>query len=237
MERLSGGNKISSDFFFTAVEGKTTKEGFMTTWRRIIPLIIAGLGIGLMIIGLWVNHSKLSQNRSGEQLSRETSLVSDQAFSRRLILVDIGGAVERPGVIETYNDSRIKDVLISAGGLSAKADRTYISKNINLAQRAFDGMKLYFPSEGEVLHADVDVAKSYAGKDTDKQSLQPSVPKTPININVASQSELESLPGVGPVTASKIINGRSYQNTSELINRKIIGKSVFEKIKNMVTVR
>ena len=57
-----------------------------------------------------------------------------------------------------------------------------------------------------------------------------------ININNASESELDSLPGIGKVTAQKIISGRPYQTIKELKTRKIVGNSTFEKIKNLISV-
>lgn len=53
---------------------------------------------------------------------------------------------------------------------------------------------------------------------------------------MASQGELEALPGIGPVTAGKIISGRPYQQIEDLFNKKVVGKAGFEKIKDMVVV-
>ena len=57
-----------------------------------------------------------------------------------------------------------------------------------------------------------------------------------VNINTASQSDLESLPGIGPVTASKIISDRPYQIVEDLVNKKAVSKAVFEKIKDQIVV-
>ena len=57
-----------------------------------------------------------------------------------------------------------------------------------------------------------------------------------VSVNSASQSELESLPGIGPVTAGKIIDGRPYNQVEELLERKIVGKATFEKIKNLISL-
>lgn len=235
MEELLSKNKNSPDYFFVDEDKSTSRKKNTATWRRIMPLIIAVIGIGLMIGGIFLNRNKTYQNISSESETADTSLVSDSEFSRNVIMVDVSGAVERPGIVETNNDSRIQDVLISAGGLSAKADRTYVSKNINLAQRVFDGMKLYFPFEGETLGQAGDVAKLSAGKNDSTMGGGIANGSTLTNINTASDSELDRLPGVGPITASKIIAARPYQNVSELLSRKIIGKNVFEKIKGLIT--
>lgn len=150
-------------------------------------------------------------------LEKSTNEVASGAgeISARRIKVEASGAVEKPGVYDMPYDSRVKDVLISAGGLVSKADRNYISKNINLAQRVVDGGKIYFPFEGE-----------------SGQKVVGSL----ININLATEAQLDSLPGIGLATASKIVAGRPYQSISELVSKKIISNSVFQKIKDKIAV-
>jgi competence protein ComEA len=235
MQELVNTNKISSDYFFADGHERTPQNLQATTWRRIIPVAIAIIGLILMATGIYVNQSKVVQKTSRDGVVSSDSLVSDSEFSRKIIMVDISGAVERPGIVKTKNDSRIQDVLISAGGLSAKADRIYISKNINLAQRVFDGMKLYFPIEGEILGQSGGVVKLTAGNNVVSASGAVTESERLINLNSATAQELDRLPGVGPVTAGKIVAGRPYQNISDLINRKIVGKGLFEKIKSLVS--
>lgn len=129
------------------------------------------------------------------------------------IAVDVSGEVLHPDVYHLPADSRIQDALIAAGGLSALADREYISKYINLAQKITDGAKIYIPSLN-------DESPSYDR--SSKNSL--------ININTASSSVLEGLSGIGPVTAEKIIDGRPYFSLEDLVTKKALSKKVFEKI-------
>jgi competence protein ComEA len=136
----------------------------------------------------------------------------------KIIIVDVAGAVEKPGVYKLPNNSRTADALISAGGLSAAADREAVSKTINLAQKLTDGSKIYIPSINE----------SNSFNQSNKSNL--------ININFASLLELDSLEGVGPVTAQKIIDNRPYQNISDLVTKKVLGKAMFEKIKDKLSV-
>ena len=144
----------------------------------------------------------------------------------RTIFVDVSGAVEKPQVVEVPYDSRVKDVLIAAGGLTPKADRNYVSKSINLAQKVQDGTKIYVPAQGEM----VSVSAPQVSGNSGQLGIQGNL----ININEASESELDSLPGVGPVTAQKIISGRPYQEVSELVSKKIVNQSVFDKIRDKV---
>ncbi len=121
--------------------------------------------------------------------------------------------------------SRIQDSLVAAGGLSAQADRVYISKNLNLATKLTDGAKVYIPFAGEAV-GNGQALNSSSSVDT-VSGL--------INVNTSSQVGLESLPGIGPVTAQKIIAGRPYGSIQELLNKKIVGVKVFDQIKDKIT--
>ena len=196
-----------------------------TTWpRRIIPYFIAGLGLFLLVLGILINYIKTNQSNT---VSRETENgVENKAEPKvaKLIKVHIDGAINRPGIVEIQYDSRIQDVLIAAGGLGANADRIYLSKSINLAQRAVDGMKIYIPFEGEM----ISVSTAFTSDLTTEGKL--------VNVNSSSQTEIEGLPGVGPVTARKIIENRPYQRIEELLDRKIVGQSLYSKIAKLISI-
>lgn len=204
---------------------------FTTQKTNLIAYFSAGAGVVLIFSGVvWeyivkpLNGSsqKLSVNQNQTQSDGEKDEITNSSVTsqvkNRLLKVDVSGSVVRPGMIEMPYDSRIHDVLITAGGLSPKADRIYVSRNINLAQKVTDGMKIYIPAEGEQVTG--------LNNNVSSGNL--------ININNASKSELEELNGIGPVTAEKIIQGRPYQAISDLINKKIINPSVYNKIKDEI---
>ena len=91
-----------------------------------------------------------------------------------------------------------------------------------MAQKLSDGGKVYIPYQG-----DPTPPSGYAGQG----NVAGSVVNPNVNINTGTQAELEALPGIGPVTASKIISGRPYSQINDLLDQNIIGKAVFEKIK------
>ena len=184
------------------------------------------LPIALSILGLVLIIGGAVTSGIGDQKSKEfpkESLVQAQ----KSISVDVSGAVNTPGVYKLNDGDRIEEAIRLAGGFSEKANSEYISKNLNLAQKLSDGTKIYIPFEGStppngsVDYGQVSGAAIVIGK---------------ININTASQSELEALSGVGPVTASKIISARPYSSVEELISKKAVGKAVYEKIKDSVVV-
>lgn len=207
-------------------EQETVKSLRISQLSTKLPLIFGSLGLLLITLALLIEYVKSIQTRPatlGDQSGRVFTGAPAQDFSRKIIKVDIEGAVERPGLYEIPDDSRMQDVLITAGGLTAKADRTYLSVNINLAQHLFDGQKIYLPEAGENLP---------------KVTNNPLSQANPvfINLNSASVSDLDTLPGIGPVTADKIITGRPYQTTSQLLERHLVSQAVYDKIKDKITV-
>lgn len=147
----------------------------------------------------------------------------------KILIVDLEGAVIKPGIYKLKEGSRIHDLLIAASGLSASADREWIAKYLNLATKLVDGAKLYIP---------------YRNENTPEKTFNKNkeVPETlgvtagQININNASIDELDTLPQIGTVRAQKIIDNRPYQSIEELLTKKAVSASVFEKIKNKITV-
>ena len=200
------------------------------------PLIIASIGALLLIISIIL---LLKNNSSGGEVifSQESS---GSGGLKNNIRIDVEGAVKNPGVYEQDFDSRIADALEAAGGLNASADRQWIAKNLNLAAKLVDGGKIFIPSlnqtgEGKISNFQFPISKQFQNPNIQNgQSL--GITTGLVNINSAGQSELEALPGIGPITAGKIISNRPYQTLDELTSRKVVGKAVFEKIKNLISI-
>lgn len=144
------------------------------------------------------------------------------------ITIDVEGAVAKPGVYKIAADSRIQDAIGAAGGLSTDADHQQVAQNLNLASPLTDGGKLYIPAVGEQMMT--------SGMGSNGSSGTSVAGASTVNINQASEEALDALPGVGPVTAQKIIAGRPYQTVQDLLDKKVVGQSVFTKIKDQVTV-
>lgn len=136
------------------------------------------------------------------------------------IFIDVGGAVIKPGVYELKTGARVNEALIAAGGLGGEADRDWVEKNLNLAQKVTDGQKIYIPSIKESI----------------KDSPSFNKGESFVNINTASVAELDTLWGVGEVTAKKIIDNRPYGAVEELLTRKVIKNNVYEAIKDKISV-
>jgi competence protein ComEA len=186
-----------------------------------LPLLLASFG--LILFGYGLISLFVSKEQAQDSFSQDVSQTISASITPTMIIVDIEGAVVAPGVYKLQQGTIIQDALVVAKGLSANADREQVSKNINLAQKLIDSQKIYIPKIGEQISQNQTEALGL--KTT---SLQGSL----ININSASAVDLDSLPGVGPVTAQKIINNRPYSNISDLLNKKIVSSKVFGEIKD-----
>ncbi len=149
------------------------------------------------------------------------------------ITVEISGAIQTPGVYKLSSDARIDDLLIIAGGFTANADRAWTEKYLNRAAKLTDGQKVYIPTTNE--QSGTTSAKTNGGNQT-TSSLNSSDSTSLININTASLTELDSLPGIGQVYGQNIIEHRPYSNTTELVSKGAIKQSLYDKIKDLVSV-
>lgn len=198
-------------------------------------LFVSLISAGVLLLGVGLFQYFASKNTGGEiefvsgshPVTLENGVKGADNVSKT-ISIDIEGSVEKPGVYDLPEGSRVKDALVASGGLSSNADREYVSKKINLAQKLIDSAKIYIPAVGEVAPASV-----YSGINTSSIGLTAQNSGL-VGINSASQSELEALPKIGPVTAAKIISGRPYADISELVSKKIIGQKTLEAIKDLI---
>ncbi|MBK5252936.1 MAG: helix-hairpin-helix domain-containing protein [Peptostreptococcaceae bacterium] len=135
------------------------------------------------------------------------------------IYIDIDGAVKSPGVYKVSSGTRLFSIIEMAGGLNDDADVT----TINRAMIINDGDKVIIPKIGEI--SDGSTTANANGM---------------ININIASNSDLEELPGIGPVTAETIVEYREehdgFKSIEELMNISGIGVVTFNKVKDSITV-
>lgn len=190
-----------------------------------IPLLIGFFGIIFIVFGL-VSAAKNSQEKN---YALEQNAIDEVSNVSKEIVVDVEGAVMKPGVYRLKRSAIIQDALIAAGGMSSDADREKVAKSMNLASKVIDGSKIYIPSVGEVSGLTSSPSTSSGSSTGDSSSNL-------ININSASENELDSLSGVGIVTTAKIIDNRPYSTVEELLSKKIVSRTVFEKIKDKISV-
>jgi competence protein ComEA len=137
------------------------------------------------------------------------------------VVVDVGGAVLRPGLRRLREGSRVADAIEAAGGFGPRVDLAATALSLNLAEPLTDGGKVVVPELGLAA------------------AIGPAPGDARIDLNQADQAALESLPGIGPVTAEKILSARAAQRfaaVADLIDRGLVGQAVYEDIVDLVRV-
>ena len=167
----------------------------------------------------------------------EDKNISSENSTDNSIIVYICGAVKESKVITLPEDSRISDAIDAVGGLTEDADLT----NINLAYILEDGEKIYIPKIGEEAQNEASTASSSVQSSSYSNYSATSTKSNKININKATQTELETIPGIGPSTALKIIEYREkngkFSSIEDIKNVSGIGDAKYEKMKDYITVK
>lgn len=195
----------------------------LTGAQPISKKLLVAIGAGAIAIVVLINSLA-----NGVGVQAVASVPKPQASAASVvksaqIYVHIVGAVSRPGIYQLSSGDRVVDAVFAAGGFAEKADQA----SINLAREVTDGEQVLVFKIGE---APSIIGSASAGGGASRQ----------ISLNRASQSELESLPGVGPALAARIIDWRSanggFKKKEDLLNISGIGDKLFAGVKNQVTL-
>ena len=189
------------------------------------------LGILLVLIGIGMNFKssfweKAEIKLTSKNVSPTVAVVSQSDIK---VMIDVGGEVINPGVYQLNNGDRVNDALVAAGGLSANADRDWVEKNLNKAEKLVDGQKIYIPNQVESKKLKVE-SDNVLGSSTTETKI--------VRLNTATIEQLDTLSGIGPAMAERIIDYREknggFKNVEELKLVSGIGDKLFEKIKDDV---
>ena len=183
------------------------------------------------------NDSNLIVSNGIEKEAKEND--TKDIEEKNKIVVYIAGAIKNEGVYELEENSRITDIIEKAGGLTDDAN----INNINLAYILQDGVKVYIPKDNDKNEIK-DETNIYVSKENGESNIDNGTSvetkNSKININTATQTELKTLPGIGPSTATKIINYRKengkFNSIEELKKVSGIGDSKYNKIKEMIRI-
>lgn len=181
----------------------------------IVIMVLAGLGF-------------YKSNNSDDEVDQNllqfaNTNIEETANNPKEIYVHIDGEVNNPGLYKLTTNDRVNDLLVIAGGATDKASL----KDINLAKRLEDEMKIYIPSKDENLSNEV----------SDQSGISSSSGK--VNINTATKDELKTLPGIGDSRADEIIRYREntvFSKIEDIKNISGIGDKTYEKLKELISV-
>jgi len=195
----------------------------MRVSRNLVIVLACGLALSLM--GNLFLYRQLQQSPEViyVEAPKSQEAPAESALQAPLV-VHVSGAVNRPSVYTLAAGSRAMAAIEAAGGAVADADLD----RINLARVLADGEQLHISRRGE--QSPVAATPS-----------SPAQGSTRININTATQAELETLPGIGPTRATAIIAYRqqrgAFANPEDLMNVSGIGEKTFEGLKDLIRVR
>lgn len=159
-----------------------------------------------------------------------------------VLAVDVSGAVVFPDVYEVSPGARLADVIEKAGGLTDAVDASFVARNYNMSKLVGDQEKIYIPYTWDITNGTFIEEKRvleylsplYGLSAQNEYGLSALSPNN-ISLNTASLEELDTLPGVGQVTAQKIVDNRPYTTTDELLSKKVVNQSTFDKIQEFIT--
>ncbi len=223
---------------------RLTKFGLRLN-KKVAVVCVAVVVLATLVGGIWLTQrsgqliERADTEAAEETAATEAAAVTEAADESAttegvssLCVVHVDGAVLTPGVYRLQGtDLRLQDAVDAAGGLLTDADTT----SVNLAALLEDGAKVYIPYEGEV----VDTSTVTAGQST-SSTTDTSSESSLININTATASELEELPGVGPATAEAIIQDREqngpFSSPEDIMRVSGIGEKKYAKMEGLICV-
>lgn len=197
--------------------------------KVIVPCLLVVAGFIYVIFMFIDNQSVADLNEEwlGEQ-EIETTTVEEESLEQKM-MVDMKGAVYKPGVYEAFAGDRVIDLIERAGGLTREA----AEDQVNFAMYVEDEMVIYVPLQDEEFDLDVITTITTSSGGGSESGL--------ININKADQAELETLTGIGPAKATAIIEYRetngTFQSIEELKKVSGIGEKTFEKLQDQIAVK
>ena len=200
-------------------------------WLKQLPKkwLLLGSGASIVIlITLLVGIYLMVNKETSLTTTAEVATDATKERAETMIYVDIKGAVKVPGIYQLKNQQRIWDALALAGGVSEEADTV----QVNYAQKVKDQMIIYVPKKGEAVAQSLETLQESAPAQQNQEEK--------INLNTATEAELQTISGIGAKKAQEIIRFRDeqgpFKTVEELKNVSGIGEKTVERLKDMLTV-
>ncbi len=203
--------------------------------RSLVDPARAAVAVGVValvvVAGWWLVRPSPQPVETDLPVASTIPLASPPSLTPIEVVVQVAGAVAQPGVYRLADGARVVDLVEAAGGALADADLQALA----LAGRLTDGQRVQVPRQGEVLPPSV----LGAAPAPDSPGVG-SVPTAPVDLNVATMAELDTLPGIGPATAQAILTYRErngpFRTIDDLGEVQGIGPARLEALRGLVRV-
>jgi len=216
--------------------------------RRAVAIAVLGAGaaiaavVAAVLIGVGPRPGTLVLDGDAAGPRGTGALVGTFAPDAGLVagpglVVDVAGAVLHPGVYHLPAGSRVADAITAAGGFGPRVDAP-AAQALNLAAPLTDGLQVRVPSRDDPPGGAASPGAT-GGKAPGGNAAGAGGGGGPVDLNTATSAQLDTLPGIGPVTAAKIIASREerpFSAVDDLQTRKLVGASTFAKLAGLVTV-
>lgn len=206
------------------------------SWSRREKILASALAVVIILFLTSLFWNKKTADpmeaalKNYEQEGQEgtQAVAKEDAKSIVELWVDVKGAIHKPGIYKLKANARVFEAIQQAGGAVVNAD----INQINLAQIVEDGMVLYIPAKGEA-------PNQFTGQSNANTSPSSSGSVGKINVNTATEQELETLPGIGPAKAQRIIQYRndhgSFASVEDLKKISGLGEKTISRFKDRIT--
>lgn len=206
-----------------------TAIGASTNPRLAIAAVAGAVVVGVLAIVIAMSGAGTAVVE-GPSSSQDGGAGSFVAAGGELV-IDVTGAVAKPGIYRLATGARVGNAIDAAGGFSPRVDVDRVGRELNLAAILADGAQVHVPSRDDPAGGGSAGASPGAGGSGGGGGL--------VNLNSATEAELDALSGIGPVTAGKIIESRAtaaFKTVDELRERGLVGQKTFDKIRAQLTV-
>jgi competence protein ComEA len=198
--------------------------------KKYLILGLGGCVVILLVVGvIWFlnNPNPTNEELSSWELTSSNSQqsVSSSKETNQQVYVDVKGAVKIPGMYQAAATMRVWDVIALAGGVTDEAD----TKTVNYSQKVTDQMIIYVPKAGEVSVEKIEPATEQSSDSSKK-----------VNLNTATEAELQTVSGIGAKKAQEIVRYREengpFKTVDDLKNVSGIGEKTVERLKDSLSV-